>query len=768
MTGVASPRARADDGAGSAGLEPRRGGLLLWLHRARRLIRAVRELAFRSGSRYTHLHALLPQEGRAPSNASESVRWADAVVGGRRRTSLVMSTGTSVTYRLRVEPGAVFRAFVAADPAGGPAASTPLWCRAVARTLAGGAQTQAVHAIRPWRASAPAWEEIRLGLRHVAAEEVCLELAVEGAQPGELGTARAVWGDPALFVRDASRGSAWPRALKRLAAALTGGDVTKELQRIVDLAEQLSLEPRFRGSPAEDSDRLHARVRELPHRPLITLLVAGHGPDDALARSLWSLGAQFYGDWEAWIYASGALPTPVLPADPRVKVSPRTGNGPADALNGALAACSGEFLALLNPGDELSTDALLRMVEELGTEPVPDVLYTDEAPPDGLGEETEVRKPDWSPELLLSYPYVGRLCLLRRDLVERLGGWRDETLAAEEYDLVLRATAAGARIRHVRRLLYRRAPRKEGADRFSGKAALAARRAALEAHLGAAGLWGEVTSAPPPVHLRVRCALPDRPLVSILVPTRDRLPLLRQCLDSVERRTDYAPYEIVIVDNESTDPATLEFLSRSPHRVLPFPGPFNFAAINNAAARAARGEYLVFLNNDTEVRSPEWLSAMLEWARQPAVGCVGAKLLLPDGRLQHVGVVLRRGAPEHLFHHQRPGRGNRWTDTELVRNYASVTAACMMIKRSVFEEAGGFDESFPVNYNDVDLCLRLLRRGFRHVYTPFAVLLHHESASRSPGATDSEYRHLTARHGQWLSNDPYWPPLASSRVEADA
>ena len=224
------------------------------------------------------------------------------------------------------------------------------------------------------------------------------------------------------------------------------------------------------------------------------------------------------------------------------------------------------------------------------------------------------------------------------------------------------------------------------------------------------------------------------PPVSIIIPTRDRLPLLRQCLESIERRTDYAPYEIVIVDNDSAEPATLDYLSRSPHRVIPFPGPFNFAAMNNAAARAVRGDYLVFLNNDTEVQGAGWLSAMLEWARQPDVGCVGAKLLLPDGRLQHVGVALRNGAPEHLFHHQRVGQGNRWTDTELVRNYASVTAACMMVKRSVFEEAGGFDESFPVNYNDVDLCLRLLGRGLRHVYTPFATLYHHESASRALGA----------------------------------
>jgi GT2 family glycosyltransferase len=763
---VASRSGGRDVEEARVGEEPRPGSVRLWLRRARRLARAVRELAVRYRSRYTHLHALLARHVRPATDGS--AHWADAQqVGNGRKTGLLIAAGASVTYRLRIEPSAVFRVFVAAGP--GWQASEPLRCRVEARSLSDGMSARAARAVGAGLTLACGWREICLSLARVGAGEIDLELAVESAPGSAPSTPETIWGDPALFVDEGPRWRAWLRALWKLATVLVGGDAMTGLRRFIDLAERLSPEPPFRGLPAQECDRLRARARALRIRPMITVLVAGDDPRADLLRSLQSLRAQSYDNWEAWVCRPGTTPSPLPLSDPRIKGSPPADSGLAASLNGAMAASRGDFLAVLNPGDELSADALVRMVEALEAEPATDVLYSDEAGAEEFGAKpSPLPNPDWSPELLLSYPYVGRPCLLRRELIERLGGWREECLAAEEYDLILRSAAAGARIQHVRRRLYRRAPRSEdGADRFAASAALAARRVALESHLRVAGPRAEVIEVPPPVHLRVRCLLPDRPLVSIIIPTRDRLPLLRRCLDSIEQRTDYAPYEIVIVDNESAAPTTLAFLSRCPHRVIRFPGPFNFAAINNAAARAARGEYLVFLNNDTQVRSREWLSAMLEWARQPEVGCVGAKLLLPDGRLQHVGVVLRDGAPEHLLHHQRAGHGNRWTETELVRNFASVTAACMMVKRSAFEEAGGFDEAFPVNYNDVDFCLRLRRRGLRHVYTPFATLYHDESASRAPGATEAEYRRLTSLYGELLSNDPYWPPLDASRVEAD-
>ncbi|PYR73113.1 MAG: hypothetical protein DMF86_21385, partial [Acidobacteria bacterium] len=247
-----------------------------------------------------------------------------------------------------------------------------------------------------------------------------------------------------------------------------------------------------------------------------------------------------------------------------------------------------------------------------------------------------------------------------------------------------------------------------------------------------------------------------RPLVSIIIATRDRVDLLKQAIESLESRTTYSPYEILIVDNDSREPETREYFNACGHRVVPCPGAFNFSRINNAGARAARGDYLIFLNNDTEVIADDWIGAMLEWAAQPDIACVGAKLLFGDGRIQHAGVTLHDGSAFHHGYGERVG-GTNWIDIELVRNFSAVTAACLMIRRELFLLAGGFDESFPIAYNDIEFCVRLRRRGYRHVYTPYAVLYHHESSSRRPGVARGEGEHLRAAVGRLLWHDPFAP-----------
>ena len=479
--------------------------------------------------------------------------------------------------------------------------------------------------------------------------------------------------------------------------------------------------------------------------PLLTLLLpVDASTTAALEATLASLFAQRDPNWQLLLVGDAAARClAALPRDARVTAA--AGDGDAAArLNRAAAAARARFVAVIGAGDELLPDAV-RTIGKAAAAAHAGIVY---------GDETDASKPGWSPELLLAFPYVGRLCAIRTSAVTALGGWTPDTLAAEDYRLLLAALRKGVRVQHVGTVVYRRAiPARES---LVTDAAVEARRRALLEHFAATGDAADVADDGGPSRLRVRWPLDGQPLVSIVIATRDRLPLLRQCIESIERRSSYPRYEIVVVDNDSVDPETLDYFARTPHRVVKAPGPFNFSRINNDGARAARGEFLLFLNNDTEVIAPAWIEEMLQYAQRPAVGCVGAKLLFGSGRVQHAGVVMHDGSAHHLGYDTASGPAT-WPEIELVRDVSGVTAACLMIQRQRFLDAGGFDETFPVSYNDVELCVRLLGRGYRHVYTPYAALYHHESSSRPPGVTEQESRHLRSACGSILWNDPYCP-----------
>jgi GT2 family glycosyltransferase len=428
-----------------------------------------------------------------------------------------------------------------------------------------------------------------------------------------------------------------------------------------------------------------------------------------------------------------------LPRDRRIQAQAGAGDR-ASRLNAAARSARGGFVGVVEAGDEVLPRAIAALARVDA-----DVVY---------GDETDAAKPEWSPDLLLAFPYTGRLCLFRRGIVARLGGWREDMLAAEDYRLVLAAGRLGCQVRRVAAPVYRRLI--PGRVALTRPPALAARRLALDEHIAAHGIDAAAGPDEGPSGVRVRWTVHGAPLVSIVIATRDRLLLVQQCIASIERLTTYRPYEIVIVDNDSTEPETLDYLARCGHRVVRSPGPFNFSRINNDGARAASGEYVLFLNNDTEVIAPGWIGEMLQYAQRPDVGCVGAKLLFGDGRVQHAGVVLRDGSAFHVGYGERISNAN-WLRIELVRNYSAVTAACLMIARPRFLDVGGFDETFPVAYNDAELCIRLIRRGFLHVYSPYAVLYHHESSSRPPGVSAAEGRHFRDVGGSLLWNDPFCP-----------
>jgi GT2 family glycosyltransferase len=488
----------------------------------------------------------------------------------------------------------------------------------------------------------------------------------------------------------------------------------------------------------------------------------------SLRRSVASLRGQTDPRWRLLVIGGALRPDALAAegggADDRVVTIPsRGGETVADAINRAVNALDADFMAFLRQGDVLHPEALFRVGRCLVETPGIDLVYSDADCVDADGRHVRpFFKPDWSPDLLLSTNYVGQLCVIRRALFEKVGGLRHGFVGAGQYDLVLRCTEQSARIAHLPQVLYHaHGPGPSGVD-AGGAAASEVGRRAIEDALVRRGRSGQVQRldlgrhAPPSYTVRYR--LRATPLVSIVIPTRDRAALLEQCIRSIEEHTDYQHYEIVVVDNDSQEPATLAYLDdiRRRWRVVPWPGRFNYAGINNAGAGAAAGEHLLFLNNDTQVAVGDWLRALVEHGQRRDVGAVGARLLFPDGRIQHAGLVV--GAGGQVFHPFRgqPGEGPGYCGLpSLIRNCSAVTGACLLVPRRVFQEIGGFDERFRVAYNDVDLCLRSLARGYLVVYTPHARLYHYEAASRGRLHPPEDER-LFRRVWGTIRHDPYY------------
>ena len=537
-----------------------------------------------------------------------------------------------------------------------------------------------------------------------------------------------------------------------------------------------------------DADRAAIRrhIRLLGVQPLISIVMPVYDTqEEHLREAIASVRAQLYGDWELCI-ADDASTRPHVAAvlaeaaaDPRIRVVTRSANGHISAAtNSALALATGEYVALMDHDDILAEQALYEVVVEIARHPDAAVIYSDEDKIDDEGQRWGPNfKPDFDPDLLLAQNMVSHLGVYRRDLLESLGGLREGLEGSQDHDLALRATAAcgAARVRHIPAVLYHWRQAQHGAS-FSQtslrRCAQASRRAVAEL-LAARGVattiqWARLA----PHHLRVVWPVPHpAPLVSVIVPTRDRADLVRPCAEGVLDRTDYKNLELIIMDNGSVEAETLalfEALRRDARvRVVAAPGPFNYSSLNNQAAREARGEILLLLNNDVDVIDPGWLHEMVGQVMRPGVGAVGAKLLYPDDTVQHGGVVLGAGGVAGHF-----GLGMDREDPgpfgvlALVRQVSAVTAACLAVRREVYEAAGGLDEkNLPVAFNDVDLCIRIGRLGWRILWTPFAELYHHESVSRgfdTRGEKAARFaREVAFMQHRWqmaLDRDPFYNP----------
>jgi glycosyltransferase involved in cell wall biosynthesis/2-polyprenyl-3-methyl-5-hydroxy-6-metoxy-1,4-benzoquinol methylase len=537
----------------------------------------------------------------------------------------------------------------------------------------------------------------------------------------------------------------------------------------------------------DDADRvsIRAHIAELVRHPLISIAVPIYNTEEQhLREMIGSVIRQIYPHWELCL-ANDASTEPhvervlqeFVTLDPRIKVVNREINGNiCSASNSALDLATGEFVALLEHDDLLAPTALYEVAVEVNANPDADIIYSDS----DLIDESGVRsgpyfKTDWDPDLALGQNMVSHLGVYRRSLIEKIGRLRCGFEGSQDYDLILRAADASApdRIRHIPAVLYhwrRNAAPSTFSETSLERCVIAARRAIRE-HLARNGTQARIDVPPKtPFWTRVVYSLPaERPLVSIIVPARDRADLTARCVDGVLTRTDYEPVELLIVDNDSEEPETNELLTRlakDPRvRIIRYSGDFNYAAMNNRAVQEARGQVIVLMNNDVDVISSLWLEEMVSHALRPEIGAVGAKLLYPDGLVQHAGVVLGFGhGAGHYFHLARREDVGHWGLLSLTRRVSAVTAACMAVRRSVYLEVGGLDEvNFTVAYNDVDLCLRMGEHGYAIVWTPFAELYHLGSATRGADSDGERLRRLEGdaeqlrrRWGRVLSCDPFY------------
>jgi len=426
------------------------------------------------------------------------------------------------------------------------------------------------------------------------------------------------------------------------------------------------------------------------------------------------------------------------------------GSNSTSTINEAMLSLASEWIAVVDAGDEVADDASFRILMAINRNPEWKIIYTDEDSLMDDGQHTNPHcKPDFNIDYLRSLPYVGGLLVIKKKLFVELGGFNPEAEGAEDYDLVLRAweKVGDVGIGHVSEVLYHRSQRGGHCEK-SVEDVLYASKDALERHFARLGIAVEVSPGPFPPSTRVHYPLINTPLVSIIIPTHDQVGFLQRCVESLIEKTRYSAYEILIVDNGSDEKEArvyLDMLAAQEEsmggrlRVLRYPGAFNFSAMNNMAVDAARGDYVLLLNNDTAALHEDWLDEMVSHALRPEVGIVGAKLLYPDGKIQHAGVILgMKGPAEHPFIGHVPEDRGYFGRAMLTQNYSAVTGACLLISKSLYQEMGGLDEQqFKVSYSDIDLCLKVREAGHKIVWTPWAMLLH-EGAASQKGAVEQK------------------------------
>ncbi|HBM43980.1 MAG TPA: hypothetical protein DD373_09825 [Halomonas sp.] len=569
------------------------------------------------------------------------------------------------------------------------------------------------------------------------------------------------------------------------------GGLTQSVQRVVrrdivhparhDYSDWVA---RYDTLTPEVRQQLRDHVETLPRTPLISVVMPTYNPNpDWLIEAIESVRQQLYPHWQLCIADDASTDPAIRPIleryaqeDDRIKVIFRERNGHISATsNSALTLASGEWIALLDHDDCLAESALFWVADAINQDPQRRLIYSDEDKIDAQGQRFDPYfKTDWNEGLFYSQNLITHLGVYHTELVRRIGGFREGVEGAQDYDLALRCIEhlTPAQIHHVPRVLYHWRVHAESTAQSSDAKpyAMIAGEKALQAHLDRQGVQAKATLMN--YGYRVQYALPEvLPKVSLIIPTRNGLQLTRQCIESIVEKTTYPDYEIIVIDNGSDDPDTLRYFETLKAddriRVIRDERPFNYSALNNAGVKQAHGDIIGLLNNDLEVISPEWLTEMVSHALRPEVGAVGARLWYPDDTLQHGGVILGIGGwaghAHKGFSKGSPGYVGRMS---LISDFSAVTAACLVVQKNRFEAVGGLNETeLQVACNDVDLCLRLREAGYRNVFTPYADLYHHESATRGFEDTpekkarfEKERQYMIQRWGSVMSNDPAYNP----------
>ena len=549
---------------------------------------------------------------------------------------------------------------------------------------------------------------------------------------------------------------------------------------------------RFDALNPEDFEAVKKAAEALRSKPKISIVTPVFNPPiDHFKLCLDSVLRQAYQNWELCL-ADDCSTNPEVrqvieeyrAKDSRIKVIYRDSSGHISAAsNSALTLATGEYVAFLDHDDELTLDALYLVALEIQKHPDAKLIYSDEDKKTAGGVRINPHfKSDWNPELLLHQNYVCHLLVIKKECVDKVGGLRAGFDGAQDWDLILRVSEMlqESEIRHIPHILYHWTiiPGSTAQSTAAKPYVLEAQAKAVQEHLDRTGqharakIWHSIS------HIAIeRVIQKSEPRVSLVILTRDKVKLLKQCVDTLLAKTSYKNYEVVIVDNGSIEPETFAYfeqLKKYPQvKVVRDQRPFNFSALNNSGVTHCSGDVLGFLNNDLEFTKPDWLEKMVAQAVRKEVGAVGARLLFPNNLLQHGGVIIGIGGVAGHNHKGRPREDFGYFNRAILsQNLSAVTAACLVMRREVFDTIRGFDEQLSVAFNDVDLCLRIRKAGFKIVYEPEAELYHHESASRGYENTAEKFarfeREVETMKTRWkdtLRVDPYYNPNLTNLSE---
>ncbi|HRH41875.1 MAG TPA: glycosyltransferase family 2 protein [Pyrinomonadaceae bacterium] len=538
-----------------------------------------------------------------------------------------------------------------------------------------------------------------------------------------------------------------------------------------DYLNQISkIEP----SPAE-LDKQRKESAKWNDTPLISLISPIYQSDTSLIDStIKSVINQSYENWELYLICNSTLSSEIkrflnryLRQNPKIKLLTLDNNFEISKhLNEGLKLAQGEFVGILHNHDELAPNALFENVLLLKQHPQAEMIYSDEDTINLEGIRSNPHfKPDWSPDFFYSSMYTNNFCIYRRSLMNKVGGFRPEFETEQVCDLVLRLIEKTTHIFHIPKVLYH-----QGNNEIKSKNHEYAIKA-LSEHFKRINIEAEVNFGLTENLFRIKRKINYEPKISIIIPTSDKVDFLENCINSIQKHSTYRNYEIIVVDNNSSLNETLEYFEQISNRnnikIIKYQKPFNFSAINNFAANHASGELLLFLNNDTEVISKDWLESMVEHAIRPEVGAVGARLLYFNETIQHAGIITgisKIAGHSHKYYSRN--HAGYFSRAKAIQNVSAVTGACLMMKNELFKSIGGFNqEDLPVAFNDIDLCLRIKQQNLLIVYTPYSELYHYESASRGSDQTkensqrfQKEIKYMLEKWGDILKSDPYYNP----------